>query len=455
MINQISLLVGSLIMLVGIPAQTNYYNQNPEIIIIYPEQKNYKVGEPINIKYFYTNEEGEEVKERWTYRKEDEDVNNVLYTKPDAIFTEGNYNVKLQLRDEKGNWGKAKECTLKIKGKTKQTEYEYKFGKVPIGTTIDNFKEVNYREFKTIEYDSLSSEKGTLLMSNSPEAVRSEGILYQDTVKGKGRLLVHHINEIEGEKKRLIVLAQNQESRQVEFNIRNSTFKGPSKDVLFVGQQVLYEYFKANKREHMYLGGGENYILYDSGDKGWGMGEAISGMLDFEADGPVRYIVAVTSVGASIENIDTLMPVKRDIHPRGTFQNLSHHYNLQIDALSENAKIVIGGSESEWEKGIDAINQKSCTNRGNFGILYHLNITVAEDTAVILNPRGDMFKGAINWQGIGAYLVPRYGYFPSLNRAAYLGVIKAGDTRELVYTLPCGSSAPVVIGFIPKSNWTS
>ncbi|MEG0904886.1 MAG: hypothetical protein RSF87_01565 [Cellulosilyticaceae bacterium] len=451
--SQITMLLGSLIMLAGIPGQILYYNQKPEIITLYTEKKIYKIGEPIDIKYFYTNEQDEKVEERWTYRQVDEENHNCLYTKPEVIFVKGDYVASLRLKDEQGNWSKEKECIIKIRGKANETEYQHKFGRVPIGTTLDNFEKTNYREFKTIDYDSSSVEEGTLLMSNSPEAVQGEGILYQDTVKGKGRLLVHHINEMKEEGKRLVVLAQNEGTKRIEVNIRNSTFKGPSKDILFIGQQVIYEYLKANTREHIYLEKGESYIIYDSLDKGWKADEAISGMLDFDVDGPLRYTIAAVSVDTPIEEIARLKPLERDVHPRGTFRNVSKYYTFRIEEREENSKIVIGDSDVKWEEGIDAIKQKPSINKGNFGIVYRMQITVQEDMAVILNPRGDMFKGAIKWEGIGAYLAPKYGYFPSLNRAAYLGVIKEGDTKELIYILPCGSSAPVVVGLIPKRNW--
>lgn len=451
--SQITMLLGSLIMLAGIPGQIQSYNQKPEIITIYAKKKTYKMGEPIDIAYFYANEQDEKVEERWTYRQVGEDSHNCLYTKPEAIFVKGDYVASLRLQDEKGNWSKQEECAIKIRGKANETEYHYKFGKVPIGTTLDNFEKTNYRDFKTIDYEILSNGEGTLLMSNSPETVKGEGILYQDTVKGKGRLLVHHINQMKEEGKRLVVLAQNKGTKQVEVNIKNSTFKGPSKDILFIGQQVIYNYLKANTRDHIYLEKGESYIIYDSLEKGWKADEAISGMFDFEITGPLKYTVAAISVDTPIAAIDRLKPLERDVHPRGTFQNISKHYTVCVEESEENSKIVIGNTDAKWEKGVDAIKQKPSINKGNFGIVYHMQITVKEDMAVILNPRGDMFKGAVKWEGIGAYLAPKYGYFPSLNRAAYLGVIKAGDTKELIYILPCGSSAPVIVGFIPKNNW--
>ena len=73
---------------------------------------------------------------------------------------------------------------------------------------------------------------------------------------------------------------------------------------------------------------------------------------------------------------------------------------------------------------------------------------------VILNPRADIFRGAIRWQDEGTFLAPANGYFMNTSKkAVMLGVIKAGETRTLEYMLPNGSSAPILLGFVPKSMW--
>ena len=85
---------------------------------------------------------------------------------------------------------------------------------------------------------------------------------------------------------------------------------------------------------------------------------------------------------------------------------------------------------------------------------YNITITAKEDTGIILNPRADMFRGAIEWQGVGVYNVPKVGnIYSNIAKAISLGTIKAGETKTIEYMLPNGSSAPVLLGFIPKSYW--
>lgn len=453
MINQLQILSGIMMLLVGIGQGANQINQAPELIKLYTTQKSYQAGEPIELGYFYSNEKGEGIEESWTYRKLEEPTKCNLYTKPEIIFKEGEYLVTLRLKDEKGNISESDECIIRIKGKPFYSEYEYKFGKVPIGVTIDNFEEINFREYENLSVIESMAQEGVLVMSNSPESVKEEGILYEERVKGRGRLLVHHINHMKEENKRLVVLAQNKSSKWVDFTIKNNIFKGPSKDVLAIGQSVLYDYFNKGNGIHVNLKPEETYIIYDSLKDKWKYDEVISGMVDFEGEDCIKYIVASIDEKTQIEQVPNMRLAQRDVHPRGTFQHLAKYYEIKLNKINQNTKLIIGGTEAEWEKGVDTLTQKSSVNRGNFGVTYHLKITAIQDTAVILNPRGNMFRGSIKWEGEGAYLVPKHGYFPSLEKAAYLGVIKKGETKELVYMLPCGSSAPIVIGFIPETQW--
>lgn len=455
MINQIAQITTSLLMLWNATvAPITLYNQAPEIISVYTNKKNFEIGEPIDLGYFYMNEKGEKIEEKWTYRREDDAPNNVLYTKPEALFYKGKYIVTLQLRDEKGNVGHIQKYHIQVKDKGNQTEYEMKFGKTPIGTTIDNFEGINYRNYLGLEGVTEYTGEGTLIMSNSPENVKKTGILYQEDVTGNGRLLVHHIHQMDKDK-RLVILAQNNNSNRIELALKNKTFKGPSKDVLYIGQQVLYDYLDNQKGMHINLDPHSTYVIYDSGTSKWKYDEVISGMIDFESKDKIRYIVAAVEPDTPIEKIEKMECVPRDIHPRGTYNITGRHYQVILNQKGQSTKLVLGENDEEWAVGQDGLTGKKCINKGNFGITYHIYITAKENTAVILNPRGDMFRGAVKWEGEGTYMAPKYGYFPDLNRAAYLGIVKAGETKELIYMLPCGSAAPVILGFIPESNWSN
>lgn len=434
-------------------------NEAPEVIDFETTKSSYKQGEPITFTYDYENEEWESiVSEKWTYRDAKDAPNNYLFTKPTAIYTEGEYIVTLEVKDAYGNWSQKAQTIVEVTDDVLVTEFEDKFTQGQIGDTLDNFEKTNYQSYKEVEALYLEDTKGTMLMSNSPEVVGEKGLLYEDTITGEGRVLFHHINNFDSmdnqlDKKRLVVIAENRSEVPVAGTISKLTTKGPSDDVLFVGQQLLLEYFNNNSSQPLALEPGARKIIYDSQKKNWLKGQAISGMFDIVVEGPVTFTVALLGQNDKIEDIPLMPRPARDVHPRGTFDVLDKNIFVDLRDEDENTKLVIGKGADEWLTGYDALLQGEVANRGNFGINYHITITAQEDTAVILNPRGNMFKGAIKWEQDKGYLAPSAGYFPSSNRGAFVGVVKAGETKTLTYMLPNGSSAPVLFGFIPESNW--
>ena len=434
-------------------------NEAPKVVDFEAEQSEYKQGEPIIFSFNYENEDWEGiVAEKWTYRDKEDATNNFLFTKPTAIYTEGEYIVTLEIKDAYGNWSQKAQTTVTVTDEVLKTEFEDKFTNGQIGDTLDNFEKVNYQNYKEADVTVLEDAKGTLFMSNSPEVVGEKGLLYEDTLIGQGRVLFHHINNFDPvdnqiDKKHLVVFAENRTDAPVKGVLSKLTTKGPSDDVLFVGQQLLLNYFDNTTSQDLVLQPGERKIIYDSQNRNWLKGQAVSGMFDVDLEGPITFSVALLGEKDTIEDLALMPRPSKDVHPRGTFNVLDKNILVDLRNEQENTKLVIGKGQEEWITGYDALLQESVLNRGNFGVNYHITITAQEDTAVILNPRGNMFKGAIKWEQDHAYLAPSAGYFPSSNRGAFVGIVKAGETRTLTYMLPNGSSAPVLFGFIPESNW--
>ena len=436
-------------------------NEAPKVTTFETVKSHYKQGEPITFDYEYDNEEWEEITaEKWTYRSVKDQANNYLFTKPTAIYTEGEYIVTLELKDAYGNWSTKAQTTVEVTDGVLKTEFEDKFTNGTIGDTLDNFEGTNYQTYKEADALYMEDTKGLLMMSNSPEVVSQKGLLYEDTLIGKGRVMFHHINNFDDvdnqlDKKRLVVVAKNNTDAPVSGTISKLTTRGPSNDVLFVGQQLLLNYLDNTAVQPLNLAPGALQIIYDSQSRNWFKGQAISGMFDLELNGPVTFSVALLGQNDTVENISLMPRPDRDVHPRGTFGILDKNILVDLSDEEENTKLVIGKDATEWVQGYDALLGTEAANRGNFGVNYHVTVTAKEDTAVILNPRGNMFKGAIKWEQDKAYLTPSAGYFPSSNRAAFVGVIKAGQTRTFTYMLPNGSSAPVLFGFIPESQWSN
>lgn len=433
-------------------------NEAPIITYFATDHMSYAQGEPIKYRFEYENENWENItNEKWTYRRADEAAAKSILGKPNMLFAEGDYIIGLQIDDEYGNRSEVYEITVHITDQVLKKELSYRFTQGKIGEIIDNYQGFNYRDYEDAEILHRSTVSGTMIMSDSPEEVSKEGVLYRDTINGVGRILVHHINRFSntsviGGNKRLVIVAENVSSKPVNLTLSNKTIRGPVTDVLYLGQRLLYDYLVGSSEEVMVLQPGEKRYIYDSEGK-WTKESCISALMDVLTTGEVTFTMAAVSVGSTINNIDGMELLPPITHPRGTFKDIAINYTLNLDATKP-TKLLIGTGQEEWIKGYDALTKLSAQNKGNYGVSYYITITAKQDTGIILNPRANVFRGAIEWKGAGVYNIPAAGaIFDNKDKAISLGMIKAGETKTFEYMLPNGSSAPVLIGFIPRSYW--
>lgn len=433
-------------------------NEAPVITYLGTEKKEYAQGEDIRYQFFYNNEDWEAItNQKWTYRKEGEPVSKAILGKPDALFTEGTYIISLQLDDAYGNRSELVETSVHITDEVVKKELAFRFTEGHVGDIIDNYQGFNYRDYKDIEVLNKTTVPGTMLMSDSPEVVSREGILYRDSIKGAGRILLHHINNFSemstmGGNKRLVIVAENKTAVPVTVNLSSKTIRGPVNDILYLGQKMLNDYLTGSGTETITLAPGEKQYIYDSGTK-WIKGSCISGLMDVNTTGDVTFTIASVSAWSTLSSMDGMELFLKEVHPRGTFDTTGINYSIVLDG-SIPEKLLIGTGEEEWVKGYDALSNEPAQNKGNFGVSYYITITAKEDTGIILNPRADMFRGAIEWQNMGVYNIPTVGnIYSNTAKAVSLGTIKAGETKTIEYMLPNGSSAPVLLGFIPASYW--
>lgn len=433
-------------------------NEAPKITYLGAERTTYAQGEEIKYQYYYDNESWENItNEKWTYRHVEEDTSKAILGKPDALFTEGEYIIALQIDDEYGNRSEVYETTIHITEQVLKKELSYRFTQGKIGDIIDNYQGFNYRDYDDAEIVHQSTVAGSMIMSDSPEEVTREGILYRDIINGEGRILIHHINNfkdisVAGGDKRLVVVAENTSKVPVTLTLSNKTIKGPVTDVLYLGQRLLYDYLVGSQEEAITLQPGERHYIYDSGTK-WKQETCISGLMDVSTTGEVTFTMAAVSAGNTINNMSGMELFLQAVHPRGTFSDVAINYTLNLDGTKP-TKLLIGKGEEEWVKGYDALTNEPAQNKGNYGVSYYITITATEDMGIILNPRANVFRGAIEWKGIGVYNIPTTGIILSNTaKAVSLGTIKAGETKTFEYMLPNGSAAPVLIGFIPKDYW--
>lgn len=429
----------------------------PVIGSFIPTKTNWDQGEQLSFEYKTVLEPWANMTDtRWTYQLEGE--SKKTFGEPRALFKEGTYTVSLEIKDDYDTWSMPATTQVNITNKAKSTELEFKFNDVKYGETVDNYNGYNFQNYEPVENFLVERKGPTLLFSNSPETVTKKGILYADKVVGDTRILYHHRNGIQRglADSRLVIAVENKGREPVTITAKKKINAGPSNDILHLGQIATRRYFKSNADEKIVLKPHEKRYLYDTGKTKWTDYESFSGIFEFHSDKIITVTIAAVDKEFKIGNLDKLPILARDgIHTRGTFPDANKYYNILIPE-DRPSKLLLGQQADKmdsWIDGYDALTGSKEKNKGNYGVLYELELTSDARTGVLLNPRGTSFKGAFKWDDVMVATAPDQGVFVGSRESAVVGVTEKRVTRKLYYTLSNGSSGPVLFNFIPEKFW--
>lgn len=417
------------------------------------EKSTYAIGEKIQFLYDYDNPNDINLKsQRWRYKNVTTN-GSLISGKPTYLKKPGKYEITLEMQDEWGNWSNKKTCYVTIRNEEIIRNGYYLFNKGRQGDLIEGYIDKDYNTFDEALNVEVQDETGTLIMSNSPESVPSSGILYKDTSSGKGIMTVHHKN-ITSLPKKLVILATSKESTNLKLTISNEAILGPHSNILKTGQSSVSQYFKGKTSKDYIIKPGETVCVYNSATKkAWNNNEIISGLFDFNSTGNVTWTVVMMDEKSDLSNVSKLQVLPRDNHVRGTFNVIERKYVLDLSGIKNPTKLVIGREKEEWLEGTDALTGETIRNQGNYGLPITIEVEGTEDMGVILNARGGAYLGAVKWNQNKVFNVPNEDILSSKKLAALIGKVPKGESREIKYTLPNGSSAPVLFGFIPSSIW--
>ena len=306
----------------------------------------------------------------------------------------------------------------------------------------------HYDHYRLLEKQNLNETQGIVLMSNSPEDVKEVGLLYKGQMRGKGRLLYHHVNDSEIKQLRLVIEITNQETTPQLIRISKAVTDGPSYRFLKTGQTLLKNYFESVSDQLYYLEPGQSWRVYDSKGKSWTKGSLLSGMMDVETTG--QFLVTYKAVSTEKEIQSHLKILDKDLAPRGSFNIFERTYQIEVPEEVGYYYHLLGTTK-DWVKGRDELTGENALNQGNYGIMEHIRITVNADTTVVLCPRGGVFQGVVRWENGDLHLVERSHSFKQKKECIEIGKLKKGETKQLDYMLPNGSAAPALLGFWVRS----
>lgn len=306
---------------------------------------------------------------------------------------------------------------------------------------------------------------GTLLLSDSPETVMSDGIMYQDTVKGDVRLFFHHVNGTDTAKK-IVVLLENAGPNPANVTVYQHGLSGPSYNYLDVGKSVQQQFF-GPKDIYLVEVPAKGAAMLDTvlGDATVETNMLVNGMYDFKVDQPVTVKVMMLPLDADAKKFAAAAPILSadQYRLRGTFAGKDRMLIPQkVYKAKEHGNVALTLADNELDKyvtGIDATDGSEVLNYGNYGVVYQLFLPSygPEQIDYSLNPRGGEYAGFIGVKYQHNLLDPvatpadRLSFGGSKTTDfAPIGTFTGGQSLWLTFSPPGASNLPVKLIIQPK-----
>ncbi|WP_165953295.1 copper amine oxidase N-terminal domain-containing protein [Deinococcus sp. S9] len=310
----------------------------------------------------------------------------------DVYFQPGTYTVTLQVTNSRGLQSEPFSRTIRVEGVPVDTPLTYALKYAEPG---DRFPDPLVSSYPAVAAQPVFGDRYPLLFSDSPEAPTQSGILYQDSLAGRARLLAYHLNAL-GRPARLYILARNLEGRPVEVRTERLGETAPTRIEGLLGQVTLLDYFASTDGHVLTLAPGQSAAVYASPTLNAGSG--VNVMQDLITSGRVELTFVMLEdnlppTAQVVQQIPYLPPDDR--HQRGTFPNAVRPLRVNLTTLP--ARLVIGdGQVDPALTGTDVLTGRPQRLLGNYGVLYDLEVNGAAGTAVALSPRGGLYRGAMN-----------------------------------------------------------
>lgn len=314
---------------------------------------------------------------------------------------------------------------------------------------------------------TVTEQGGKLLLSDSPEMVPADGIMYQDTVSGDVRLFFHHVNATK-ELKKIVVLLVNSSTETANVVVSKYGLGGPSLDYLAVGKVAQMNYLNQNEVELIEVPANGSALLEPIlNDTVVAPDALVNGIYDFKTNSPLKVVVMMLPVDsdpAEFAAKATVLPTDSQ-RLRGTFPGSdrlivpSKVYNSVNDGVMG---ITLADHKLDtYVSGIDATDGSKTLNYGNYGVMYKLFIPTAfeQQYDVYLNPRGGEYAGGVKVKyrhqqenTIGTPADKLFFGTKTITDLAPLGSYAGGQSLWLTFSPPGASNLPIKIILAPTTK---
>lgn len=303
-----------------------------------------------------------------------------------------------------------------------------------------------------------SSLGGKLLLSDSPEMVESDGILYQDKVEGNTRLFFYHVNASKDAKKMEVVL-ENKGSEVAHVNVSQSCLGGPGYAWLKVGKETITSYLSKKTSYQINIPpGGVVPLSASISETAVLPNMLIHGIYDFTVDRQINVkVMMLPMLDDSVKFSRTAQVLPADQwHLRGTFEGADRKIT-SLDpydpVLYKALGITLADNKFDpYLQGIDATDGTKVVNYGNYGVVYHI-VPPAKNNRRIsyyLVPVGGYYAGAIGihhpevkWSPLATPRDKVYFGDDKPKEFAFLGTYDSSESLSFTFSPPGASNLPV------------
>lgn len=269
---------------------------------------------------------------------------------------------------------------------------------------------------------------GALLFSDSPESPSTPGILYDDatlTATPAGvanRVYLYHSNGTSSLGLQFGAVLTNLGAFAGSLTVSRSGTAGPTTAYAYAGKIAVERWLQSNAQPSISVAAGATVEFDTTFDSiTTTSAQLMHGIWDYSFDQPHRITFCALTAGTSFTTGCTSAAIlPRDGHDRGTFASAEETYDSAPGVVIDTAAgiawlpLASGTGSDPYENGIDATDGSAATLGGNYGVLYRVHLaTQATDgarLALMLNPRGGAWGGAVNTEGGltsgGIFLVP-------------------------------------------------
>ena len=366
-----------------------------------------------------------------------------------SFFQPGIKKVTLQVKDSRGLWSKPAEVTITVWQKSDPFSFNKRIKHARIGEIVDLTMEEPLA-FSTLT-PTTKDWGPTLLLSNSPEVIKQNGILYADKALGSTRLYYYHLNGTT-EKKKIYILAENLSQEMATVDIYRDGSAKPNTNALMAGKMGLQSYFSSPVDKRLVINPGATIIVNSEGSsRSISYGQVAHEVMDVFTDVPVRFSFVVVGekddVLAKYKGDMLILP--RDNHPRGTFSNANRSLEVAVDDLTKKRFIVADNKQDAFLVGRDNLTGQPSVNYGNYGLLYQLTVASQYKVGLVTAIRGGAFCGAIVATDGKVYFTPKEGVLKSSTEGGMNGFFTPNTGERMLFMVPVASFTPINMLVIP------